>query len=401
VHKIRLLKNKIQTYAWGSHTALAELLGRPSPSPEPQAELWMGAHPKAPSAVAISGQWQPLDEWIATAPEETLGPKAHATFGGRLPYLFKVLAVARPLSIQAHPNREQARRGFRRENRLAIPMDAAHRNYKDDNHKPECICALTAFSALCGFRPVKHIIALMKPICHPALEGIVARLADGTPEQGLRTFFADLLAMPSARRTAAVAAAASKARERTASDAAYVWMLKLNEAYPSDIGALAPLFLNLIELAPGEALYVPAGELHAYLHGLGIELMANSDNVLRGGLTPKHVDLAELMQVLNFTEREIEIVCPEIRSGGEARYPTPAEEFVLSAITVASGAAYHSSGEHSIEILLCVQGRAVIATPHGGEKIDIAQGTSVVIPAAVRSYVIEGSASFYKAGVPL
>jgi mannose-6-phosphate isomerase len=399
--QIRVLNNPIQNYAWGSHTALAELMGRSRPTPKPEAELWMGAHPKAPSQVSVAGQWHALPDWIASAPGAILGREVCRNFNGQLPYLFKVLAIDKPLSIQAHPNRHQASQGFAREQRLMIPLDAPNRNYKDPNHKPECLCALTDFHALCGFRPVQQIIALMGHVCLPELDAVLNHLGASTDAQVLRVFFQALMTLDPLAQAAVIRQTVDRAWQLKDQDPAYACLLGLHECYPDDIGVLAPLFLNLIVLAPDEALYLPAGELHAYLHGVGVELMANSDNVLRGGLTPKHVDLPELLKVLNFSVREAEIMVPEKQFGGEWRYPTPATEFALSTIQVGTDEMYRSAADRSIEMLLCVQGRAVIATPDTNAPIEVGQGTAVVVPAAVPSYTLKGQGKFYKAAVPI
>ena len=166
---IGILKNTVQDYAWGSLTAIPELLGQPATG-SPQAELWMGAHPKAPSQVYHDGKWESLLQVIEAHPADVLGKEAAEKFGGKLPYLFKVLAAAKPLSIQAHPNSHQAKEGFARENRLGISLMASNRNYKDDNHKPECICALTRFWGMNGFRRIPEITKYLGSLCRDVLE---------------------------------------------------------------------------------------------------------------------------------------------------------------------------------------------------------------------------------------
>ncbi len=289
---IKLLKNTIQKYAWGSPTAIPELLGEQNPSHEPRAELWMGAHPKAPSFVNFDGQWLSLTELIAKYPQEILGNDVALAFNNKLPYLFKVLAAAKPLSIQAHPSLNQAKEGFERENDRGIALDAPNRNYKDDNHKPECICALSPFWAMYGFRNIPDILALMGKNCPVGLAGELDLLKKQPDSRGLKRFFTDLMTMDSQRQKRVVDEAVQNANQYSDEDFAFHWMTRLADEYPTDIGILAPLLLNLIELKPGEALFLPAGEFHAYLEGVGMELMANSDNVLRGGLTAKHIDVS-------------------------------------------------------------------------------------------------------------
>ena len=210
-------------------------------------------------------------------------------FGNELPFLFKVLAAEVPLSIQAHPNQEQARSGWARENAEGIPLDAPRRNYRDLNHKPELLCALTPFVALKGFRPFDETTRGLDPIARPELAGEPARLGREQSPAALRSLFARLMTLEADEREPLLKRAAAQAARKPA-DPAWRWVKSLMERHPGDVGALAPLYHNLVTLAPGQAFFLPAGELHAYLEGTALEIMANSDNVLRGGLTPKHVD---------------------------------------------------------------------------------------------------------------
>ena len=397
---IELLQNTIQHYAWGSPTAIPNLLGQHNPSGTPWAELWMGAHPKAPSQVNRDGRWFSLIEMIQAQPDEILGEQIAQRFDNKLPYLFKVLAASKPLSIQAHPNLEQAQSGFKSENEKKIPLDAKNRNYKDDNHKPECICALTPFYALYGFRMIGEIISLIEAACPMSLAQEVRRLKTNPDPQGLKSFYRDLMNFGSVKQAQVVDEALQNLGHITDPDIV-LWMKRLGEEYPSDIGILTPILLNLIRLEPGEALFLPAGELHAYLEGLGIELMANSDNVLRGGLTPKHIDMSELMQVVQFKPRPIRILKTEKKVGNETVYLAPAREFVLSVINVAVEAEYRSPLSRSAEILLCTDGEAVIQDLAGASRREMKKGDSVLVPAAVAGYRISGSATLYKAGTPI
>ncbi len=398
---IGILKNTVQPYAWGSHTAIPELLGvRPEPG-LPQAELWMGAHPKAPSLVAVDGAWHSLEELVDRYPQEILGRETAAAFGSTLPYLFKVLAAARPLSLQAHPSLAQAREGFARENARGIPPDAPHRNYRDPNHKPECICALTPFWALHGFRPIAQTLTLAGRLDLPVFDDLLSILRNRPDAGGLKSFFKAVMTLPAADKTILTTQALDKASRLAAEDPVYRWMGELGTAYPGDIGLFAPVLLNLVLLQPGQALYLPAAELHAYLEGTGIELMANSDNVLRGGLTAKHVDVAELLRVLNFEERTARVLVPRPAANGESVYECPAREFVLSTITVVSQTPYVSQRLRSVEILLCTAGSAGITDRGTGEKIAFPKGTAVLVPAAVREYALEGEAVVFKAAVPI
>ncbi len=398
---ICLLENAIQEYAWGSYTAIPELLGDDSPASVPQAELWMGAHPKAPSMATCNGKQLSLLELVEKHPKAILGEKVAEKFQNRLPYLFKVLAAAKPLSIQAHPSLDQAKEGFERENRLGIPFDGFNRNYKDDNHKPECICALSAFWALNGFRKISAMMSLLESVCPPGLEKALDFLRKKPDSVGLKHFFQALMTMDPMSQRRIVDDAVKNAQLVKDEDRAYQWMIDLNREYPTDIGVFSPIILNLICLNPGQAMFLPAGTLHAYLEGVGIELMANSDNVLRGGLTPKHVDVEELLNVLNFEESNINILHTRRINSCEHRYESYAEEFALSVITVKTGMDYYSPDNRCVEILLCTDGDAAVADFAATKHVDIKKGMSILIPAAVKKYNIKGNAVFYKAAVPI
>lgn len=398
---IGLMKNTVQKYAWGSTSAIQLLLGQTNSAPEPAAELWMGAHPKAPSRVQYRGRWVSLADLIAGHPQDILGKQIAKKFNNQLPYLFKVLAAARPLSIQAHPGLEQARKGFDIENNKGVALDAAHRNYKDANHKPECICALSSFWALYGFRDIAEILSLMGKICPDGLSSELEQLQNHTDSGGLKIFFSKLLTMETEQKKQVINEAIQHTKRHLEEDPAFQWTARLAAEYPADIGLLAPLFLNLIQLKRGQALFLPAGELHAYLEGTGIELMANSDNVLRGGLTPKHIDVPELLNVLKFIPRPVEILQAIPKDGMEKIYPSLAQEFVLSAISIAGGNVYRKSNIQSAEILLCIDGKAYLEDSSRKDCIQVKKGDSALISAATGSYRIHGDAVFYKAAVPV
>jgi mannose-6-phosphate isomerase len=401
MRKISLLKNSIQDYDWGSKTAIPELLGQAGPAEKPQAELWMGAHPKAPSKVYCDGLWKSLFEVIAENPHEVLGREAAYKFSNKLPFLFKVLAAAKPLSIQAHPNQGQAKEGFTRENEMGIPLEAANRNYRDDNQKPEVICALTPFWALNGFRQVREILRLLGEIQVPLLVEPLSFLRDHSTRQGLKRFFNHLMTMEKAKQAKIVKETVAFAEKRTEEEPVWTWVAKLNEEYPRDIGVLSPAFLNLVKLEPRQAMYLPAGELHGYLEGVGIELMGNSDNVLRGGLTAKHIDVKELLSILNFTEAKLTILQPKRVASGEAFYPTGTAEFVLSIVEVSARSPFLGALKRSVEMMICTEGEATITDLGDGETTGLTRGTSIIVPAAVQQYRIEGEATLYKAAVPL
>ncbi len=401
MQKIGLLKNTIQEYAWGSPKSISDLLGQKNPENKPQAELWMGAHPKAPSLVQCHGQWVSLLDLINKNPIDVLGKNTAKNFNNKLPYLFKVLAAAKPLSIQAHPNLQQAREGFQKENAQRIPLDAAHRNYRDANHKPECICALTRFWALSRFRRISGILSYLKKVCANGLDAEINNLKQQPTSDGLKKFYTALMTMDADRKNQIVAQALEQAQRFEAEDPVFNWMLKIADDYPNDIGVLAPILLNLICLEPGQALFLDAGELHAYLEGLGIELMANSDNVLRGGLTPKHVDVSELLRILKFEDRDITLLHPQELVPNAFVYPSPVKEFELSVITLRKGAQYQSPAYRSVEILICTRGMVTLTDYGNQTDTRLQRGVSALIPAAVERYAIRGEGTCYKAGVPI
>lgn len=394
------LQNQIMNYAWGDRRAIAALQGR-EPGDEPEAELWMGAHPKAPSSALIAGEWLRLDRAIAEGPPARLLGERVAAHFGQLPFLFKVLAAARPLSLQAHPNLEQARAGFAREEAARVPRHAPHRNYKDDNHKPELICALSRFEALCGFRSVHELRLLVTTVNSAALAPWFDALWSGESDEiALRTCFTHLMQAPAderARLMHAVRERLSELLEHPEFGAAFGWALRLDQAYAEDVGVITSLMLNHVVLSPGEALYLPAGCLHAYLQGTGLELMANSDNVLRGGLTPKHVDVTELLGVLDFVGGPVHKLSPQRVSEGQLRYQTPAVEFELWKHELGPSPQSIDSSDGP-EILICTEGRAAHETSES--IIALLPGESAWVPAATSGYTLIGPGTVYRALVP-
>ena len=399
--EISILKNPVQEYTWGSKTAIQALLGEKRSKGKPMAELWMGAHPKAPSEVFIRGRWRPLDQVIDMDPEGILGRRVAEKFFRRLPFLFKVLAAEKPLSIQVHPNVAQAREGFTRENDHHIPLDAPNRNYKDENHKPEILCALTPFECLKGFRNVDEIIHFLEKLPSSLLSDELGLLKEKPDTVGLKEFFSKIMMLDRERQNHLVSETARFSREYAEKDQVFYWIANLNREYPGDIGVLAPAILNLLTLNPGEAIYVSAGMPHTYLHGVGVELMANSDNVLRGGLTPKYIDVPELLQITDFKAETAHKTMSVIDDTGLKLYRTPAEEFLLSAIALDRRGEFNSPQGCSVEILICVEGQATIEDLGAGHRLPLSRGSSVVIPAAVPQYRIEGRATIYKASVPV
>ena len=389
---ISFLDNPSQTYAWGSRTAIPEFLGR-EPSTEPQAELWLGSHPKAPSRVSVGGRLIPLDQLIQRYTAQILGP-GHET----LPFLLKVLAAEEPLSIQAHPDPQQAAAGFAREEALGIPRSAFERNYRDANAKPELIYALTPFRMLRGFRPAGAIRRGFEAL--GILEDLPGadHLSASSP-LALRAFFERYLPRTKAQKRALapiLARAVDGARQRENDAPEFACIVELARFYPGDPGILAPLFLHWLELEPGQAIYTGAGILHAYLHGVGIELMINSDNVLRGGLTPKHVDVPELMRVLEFQPTPPDLLQPVRFGRGDERFSAPDGSFVLGRIHVEADRPREVAAGR-VEVLLCYEGRGVLTNPESGLELDFSRGTSLLVPASVGHYRIHGDARLFSA----
>jgi len=393
------LRNPIREYAWGSRSAIAELLGQPAPSPRPQAEIWMGAHPNDPSHARCRGDWILLPDLLRENPVDILGEPAAARFDGELPFLFKVLAAAQPLSIQAHPDREQAREGFERENAAGIDLGARERNYPDPHPKPELICALSPFSALCGFRPISEIARAFRDLQVDTFAPEIDALESDGGSKALERFFSAVWNAQGDRLTHAIDQAVKNA-ERRSDDPAARWMTAMAALYPGDAGVLAPLFLNLVALAPGEGMYLGAGALHSYLEGVGIEIMGNSDNVLRGGLTTKHVDVPELCQVLRFEPGEAEILLSREASPDERIFATPADEFELAVLHVRAGTPWQSARSRGVEILLSTEGNMTIADRGAGESFNLEHGASVLIPNSVDCYELAGEGVVYRAGMP-
>ncbi|MEV6500238.1 mannose-6-phosphate isomerase, class I [Streptomyces prunicolor] len=378
------LDNTVRPYAWGSLTAIPKLLGV-EPSGEPQAEMWMGAHPGAPSRTARGT----LVEVIEAAPEQELGEKAVAKFGPRLPFLLKILAAGAPLSLQVHPNLEQAKEGYADEERRGIPVDAPHRNYKDANHKPELICALTEFDGLCGFRDPLRAADLLAGLGVDSLKPYVDLLHAHPEEAALREVLTAILTADPEEMRHTVTAAAT-ACTRLGGD--YAPYADIAHHYPGDPGVIAAMLLNYVRLQPGEALFLGAGIPHAYLNGLGVEIMANSDNVLRCGLTPKHVDVPELLRIVNFEASDPGVLRPEASPDGEEVYETPIDEFRLSRYVLPEGTGTHDLTLDTPQILLCTAG----AVKAG--KFELAPGQSVFVPAGDRAEV-SGAGTVFRATV--
>ncbi|MBM7460110.1 mannose-6-phosphate isomerase, class I [Rhodococcus coprophilus] len=389
------LEGAVRSYAWGSRTAIAALCGRKVPSDHPEAELWLGAHPADPARVVLpTDDTVSLLEVLDSDPHGHLGTPTVERFGARLPFLLKLLAAEEPLSLQAHPSARQAAEGFAREDSLGLAIDSPIRNYKDASHKPELVVALTRFEALAGFREAHRTVALLEALHVPELEPYLGLLAGQPDSGGLRALFTTWITLPPTALLAllprvldgcvAYLTGPENGREfveeiRTT--------LQLAEFYPGDAGVLASLLLNRITLEPGDGLYLAAGNLHAYLHGMGVEIMANSDNVLRGGLTPKHVDVPELLRVLDFGAASVPILAAESVGPFEWRYRTPAPEFALSRVELGPGdeAVLAPGGP---QILLCTNG--AVSVECDGGTVDLDSGDSVWLSHSDPESVVRG-----------
>ncbi len=382
------LECPVRHYDWGSRSALARLLGR-RPSGRPEAELWMGAHPQAPSVARAGARRVALDRLIGEHPAETLGRAALDGHGATLPFLFKVLALGKPVSVQAHPTRARAVRGFEAEQRAGVPLDAPHRSYRDRGHKPEVIMALEPMVVLSGIRPLQEIESALTAAGAGELAALAAPAGREDAAEAIRRLLRATLTLDGA----AGALLHRRLVDGTARDTAEGALLaELAEHYPGDPTVIAALLLNLVELKPGEALYTPPGRLHAFVNGAGIELMANSDNVLRAGLTSKHVDVDELLAAADLRPAAAAGVVPRPESAAERVYPAPAEEFLLSVIDLEVGGSFTPRGP---EVLLLLGDGAHLQWLGG--SLTLRRGDAAFVPASVAAYAAQGTGRLYRA----
>ncbi|RBW46965.1 mannose-6-phosphate isomerase, class I [Psychromonas sp. B3M02] len=401
------LNNTIMNSAWGCEKSMTELFGYENSHNKPMAELWMGAHPKAPSLIQSEGETIALDAYIASKPDTVLGTSCAERFHNRLPYLFKVLSAKSPLSIQSHPNKQQAEDGWARENLLDIPLDAAHRNYKDDNHKPELVFSITEYHALNGFREFDVIISLFERIESDLIRPLLTEFKNQQQSAGLKQFYQSILTHPDKTKFVAevLEGCAQQLNNELLSEEAlnaYQLVISLNDYYPNDIGITSAFILNYIILAPNEAMYLKAGTPHAYLKGTGLELMANSDNVLRGGLTPKHIDVPELMSTTVFEATplaELKLKPRLARNNQEHIYVTPAIDFQFSILEVTEAGG--TIEVNSAEILFVVEGKLTLkgATENERESL-LEKGDSYFVSAQCKQYVVQGNAKIARAITP-
>ncbi|MEO3974516.1 mannose-6-phosphate isomerase, class I [Streptomyces sp. CAU 1734] len=390
-----LLRPVLQPYAWGSRHVIADFQGRPVPSAGPEAELWMGAHPSAPSGVTRDGRETTLDAVVAADPVRELGAVCRDRFGGRLPFLLKILAAEKALSIQVHPGRAQAEAGF-----AAERGDRGARTYVDDWPKPEILCALTPFEVLAGFREAAEAAEVLGALGLPELRPVSRALrADGGPER-LTEALRLVLTWPAHNRARLLGAAGSACErliaEGGAHRGAYDAFVRMSADHPGDIGLLASLLLRHMVLEPGEALFMPAGGPHAYIKGVGVELLANSDNVLRAGLTAKHLDVPELLRVVD-PAVEVPVLLPRPLPGSDAVsvYDSTAPEFRLHRFGIDGDPVGVLAG--GPRIVLCVEGAAVLRDGEG--ELGLSRGESCFLSAADGPVTAEGKATLFVAAV--
>lgn len=373
------LSNPIRAYAWGSREVIARLQGRPLPTDGPEAELWIGAHPADPSMLDRPGGPVSLLAAITDDPQGMLGATAAAEFGPRLPYLLKILAAAQPLSLQAHPDAEQARTGYA----------AGNPNYVDPYHKPELLVAVSEFTALCGFREPKESADLLAALGVPALAPVVAALRTGAPE-GLHTAVRTLLTWPAGQRQELVDAVVAGAETDLPA--------RLARLYPGDLGVVVALLLNHVTLRPGEAIWMPAGNLHAYLDGTGVEIMAGSDNVLRGGLTPKRVDVDELLRVLRFEVLADPVVRPVAVAPGVVTWPAPVREFALFRVQLDESTPRVELALNGPREVICLRGE--VRVDDGLAPVTLHAGQAAFGPATGGPLSCTGAGEIYVAALP-
>mgnify|MGYP001469346193 CR=1 FL=1 len=377
------MKNVIQDYVWGSKTSINHLFSIENPQNKPQAEIWMGAHPNGCSKIIENGEQQRLSDFINLDKSGILTIETDIQFG-ELPYLFKVLAAENALSIQVHPSKEQAELGFQKEEQLGIARDAANRNYKDPNHKPELVYALTPYQAMNGFREFADILSLFVQVNVSSIQPLVSAFAAENDERGLERFFHSILSLDEQSKEAAVAELVTFAKQHK-DNTLFALILDLAQQYPGDIGLFCPLMLNVLTLQPGEAMFLDACTPHAYIKGTGLEIMANSDNVLRSGLTPKHIDVEELVKCTQFKAKPADQVLKQpFNQDGGLFYPVPVDDFNFA---IFEDIEAHTLRTQSAEILLPLDTELTL-THQTGETLTIAKGESVFIPAYTGKYQI-------------
>jgi len=386
------LEAPIRKYAWGSRESLARIRGAAFPTTEPEAELWIGAHASDPARVPNLG---PLNELIAAEPDRFLGERTNQKFGAHLPFLLKLLAVDKPLSLQVHPTKEQARLGFADENEAGISINSPDRTFVDENHKPELVVAVSDFRALVGFRKVEEITRLVEEfVAHGAstlATRILAPLRRAPNARGLRGVLKGLIGQPDdAAFVAQTVQAALRVSRGTGEFAATArWLIDIAHSYPVRPDVVVMLLLNLFQLSPGEAVYVAPGQVHAYLDGLAIEIMASSDNVLRGGLTAKHVDVPAFLALIDCAPGSFPRF-EGVVNGPTTSWTPPIDDFLLMRIECGAG----SEALEAVTplVLFAISNSATIS--RGSEILELRQGESAFV-APGSPIVLTGNATLW------
>ncbi|MCL2848591.1 MAG: mannose-6-phosphate isomerase, class I [Micrococcales bacterium] len=393
---MHIIRPAIWDYAWGSGTEIQEIVGRDDPR---IAEAWFGAHPLAPSP-GLDGR--PLDQVVADDPRGTLGEGTARRFGAMLPYLLKLIAADGALSLQVHPRLDAARAGFAAEEAAGIPRDGAVRNYRDPNHKPELVYALTRFEAMCGFRTPRRAAEVLSGLGTALSDELSATLRDEPSATGVRDVFTRLVSADLAPSPHEVAQVVEACRLRLESGSpsprADRTVVLLAAQFPGDPGVVTSLLLNPVTLRPGEALFIPAGGVHSYLHGLAVEVMASSDNVLRAGLTNKHVDVAEMLRNVDYVAAPPIRIAPEAFHQATRVYYAPVDDFELSVTDVPGDGLVRRLPGLGPRVVLCLDGSVVLEA--GGQMVTLPRGQAVFVADADGPATVGGTGTVVQAAVP-
>lgn len=381
------LQNEIKNYEWGSINALSELFNITNPELKPLAEVWMGAHPAGVStAISMAGEKIKLDQLISQNPRAILGEQTTQHYPS-LPYLFKILSAKEPLSVQVHPEITKAKAGFERENNQGIPLDSPNRNYKDPNHKPELVYAITPFWAMNAFRPLAEIVSLFRQLNIKPIESAINDLIENQSEIGLKSFFHYLLTLSGDLKQQALVAL--KSAIAPLDTVPFNVIKTIAKKYPEDSGLFLPLVLNVIKLEPGQAMFLHAQTPHAYLEGTALEIMASSDNVLRAGLTPKYIDIDELLNSTTFQSIALEhLLTHPISKDYNIDFPVPVNDFAFEIIH-SQADQLHTQSINSAEILLCISGEITVST--STDTFTIQSGESVFVANCAASFSYQGN----------
>lgn len=390
-----LLKNSVKEYDWGDPYILPKLLHYTNSSDKPQAEVWMGTYPNAESIITYSNKEQLLSDLINSDPYYFLGEKYLKKFSlNSLPFLYKILSINKPLSLQAHPNKKQAQIGFDKENKAHISLQSTKRSYRDNNHKIELFCAYSSnVWLLCGFLPYDVILKNFDQIEHPIIKNLVDSFKKNLSDKGLSNFLYELLHLT---QKDSIEILSQIKYIQNCDEHTNNWLSNLINYYPDDITSLSPLYMNLIYLPQGKAIFIESGTLHVYLQGVGIEITTPSDNTLRFGLTSKHIDTENLKNVVNFNTLKPSLISPEQHNGV---YKIPYDNFLLSRHYIDSKHPYILSIPNHTQIVLCMKGNLTITSTD--YNYNLTQGKSLFIPYAAGNYRFIGSGEIFIASTTI